>query len=40
MFREQPGSAYWCFGLMDEWIMRGFYESPEEMAGIVHQLLL
>ena len=32
--------SYGLFGLLDEWIMRGFYESPEEMAGIVHQLLL
>ena len=26
--------AYALFGLLDEWILRGFHESPEEMIRI------
>lgn len=30
--------SYGLFGLLDEWIKRGFYESPEEMAKIIREL--
>lgn len=30
--------SYGLFGLLDEWIKRGFYESPEEMAKIIKEL--
>ncbi len=30
--------SYGLFGLLDEWIVRGFCETPEEMAKIVGQL--
>lgn len=32
--------SYGLFGLLDEWITRGFYESPEEMAKILQELSL
>lgn len=30
--------SYGLFGLLDEWIRRGFYESPEEMAEILREI--
>ncbi len=30
--------SYGLFGLLDEWIMRGFYESPERMAEILREI--
>lgn len=30
--------SYGLFGLLDEWIKRGFYESPEEMAAILREI--
>lgn len=30
--------SYGLFGLLDEWIKRGFYESPEEMAEILREI--
>lgn len=30
--------SYGLFGLLDEWIKRGFYESPEEMAKILREI--
>ena len=30
--------SYGLFGLLDEWIKRGFYESPERMAEILREL--
>ena len=31
--------SYGLFGLLDEWIKRGFYETPEEMAKILKEML-
>ena len=31
--------SYGLFGLLDEWIKRGFYESPEEMAEFVNKIM-
>lgn len=30
--------SYGLFGMLDEWIKRGFYETPEEMAEITSEL--
>lgn len=30
--------SYGLFGLLDEWIKRGFYESPERMAEILREI--
>lgn len=30
--------SYGLFGLLDEWIKRGFYESPEKMAEILRKI--
>ena len=31
--------SYGLFGLLDEWIKRGFYESPEEMTEFVNHIV-
>lgn len=31
--------SYALFGMLDEWIKRGFYESPEKMAEMIHKIL-
>ena len=31
--------SYGLFGLLDEWIKRGFKESPDEMVGIFYQVV-
>lgn len=31
--------SYGLFGLLDEWIKRGFYESPQEMSYIFHNMI-
>lgn len=31
--------SYGLFGLLDEWVLRGFCETPEQMAAIVSDLL-
>lgn len=31
--------SYGLFGLLDEWIKRGFYESPQEMSAIFHNMI-
>lgn len=31
--------SYGLFGLLDEWIKRGFYESPEEMSELVKNIV-
>ena len=31
--------SYALFGLLDEWISRGFYESPEEMTEILKEII-
>ena len=31
--------SYGLFGLLDEWIKRGFRESPDEMVGIFYQVM-
>lgn len=31
--------SYGLFGLLDEWIKRGFYEKPEEMAQLIKKII-
>ena len=31
--------SYGLFGLLDEWIKRGFYESPEEMTDLINHIV-
>ena len=31
--------SYGLFGLLDEWIKRGFYEKPEEMAQLINKII-
>ena len=31
--------SYGLFGLLDEWIKRGFYETPEEMARLINEII-
>lgn len=31
--------SYGLFGLLDEWIKRGFYESPQEMSDIFYNMI-
>ena len=31
--------SYGLFGLLDEWIKRGFYETPDEMARLVNKII-
>ena len=32
--------SYGLFGFLDEWIKRGFYETPDEMARLVNEIIL
>lgn len=32
--------SYGLFGLLDEWIKRGFHESPQEMSEIFHNMIV
>ena len=31
--------SYGLFGLLDEWIKRGFYETPDEMARLINDII-
>ena len=31
--------SYGLFGLLDEWIKRGFYETPEDMASLFYEMM-
>ena len=31
--------SYGLFGLLDEWIKRGFYQTPDEMAHLVNEII-
>ena len=31
--------SYGLFGLLDEWIKRGFYETPEKMARLINEII-
>ena len=31
--------SYGLFGLLDEWIKRGFQETPREMVGLFYQVM-
>ena len=35
MYYRNYGIAYALYGLVNAWIMRGYKETPEQMAGII-----